>query len=76
MVPNPKSDQWYEKDQLILAWINSTLSPEILAQVIDLPTAHDVWNSLNKTYSQQSEARLMQIRQEIQKKKEGWIYWP
>ncbi|OVA07702.1 hypothetical protein BVC80_1827g65 [Macleaya cordata] len=40
---NEKFDDWIRQDQMILSWINSTLSEGILAQVVGLSTASEVW---------------------------------
>ncbi|GLT87486.1 hypothetical protein SLE2022_055670 [Rubroshorea leprosula] len=37
--PNLEYEKWYAQDQQVIAWINSTLSPQILAQVIAIPSA-------------------------------------
>lgn len=59
-------DSWLTKGQFIIVRINSILSPEILAQVLDIPIAHQLWISLYDSYAQQSEAHLIHLRQELQ----------
>lgn len=67
--PNADYEKWYLQDQQVIAWINSTLSPEILAQVIDVPSANLLWSMLNESYAQQSEVRLLHLRTELQNTK-------
>lgn len=67
--PDPLYEKWYSQDQQVIAWINSTLSPEILAQVIDISSARLLWVTLNKSYAQHSEVRLMHLRNELQNTK-------
>lgn len=67
--PNPDYEKWYVQDQQVIAWINSTLSPEILAQVIDITSAKLLWSTLNESYAQQSEVRLLHLRTELQNTK-------
>lgn len=40
-VPNPAYDQWLLQDQLVLSAINSSLSPEVLGQVMRASTARE-----------------------------------
>ena len=42
--PNPAYDTWLTRDQQVLSYLLSTLSPEILAQAVGLEHAADVWN--------------------------------
>lgn len=60
--PNPAYEEWLCKDQLLVSWINSTLTQEIIAQVIDLTHAHQIWNALHENFAQQCQAREMQLR--------------
>jgi hypothetical protein len=35
-VPNPAYEAWLRKDQMVVSWLNTTLSEEILANTISL----------------------------------------
>ncbi|KAJ0963639.1 hypothetical protein J5N97_028761 [Dioscorea zingiberensis] len=61
-VPNPT---WLQQDQLVLSVLLSSLSEEVLSQVLFLSTSFDVWTTLERMFSSQSRARIMQIRLEL-----------
>ena len=41
--PNPAYAEWYQKDQLLLSWIFSSLSEEIFPYVIGMTTSFTTW---------------------------------
>lgn len=41
-VPNPAYEAWLRKDQMVVSWLNTTLSEKILDNTIDLPSAHAI----------------------------------
>ncbi|KAL5757180.1 hypothetical protein ACOSQ2_021926 [Xanthoceras sorbifolium] len=43
---------WKKNDQLLVCWIISTISEQTIGQVTVCTTAHDVWTTLEKLYSQ------------------------
>jgi hypothetical protein len=68
---NPEYSAWYQQDKVILSSILSTLSEDILAHVVGLKTSHDVWSTLEKMFSSQSKARIMQTRCQLATLKKG-----
>ena len=68
---NPKYSEWYQQDKVILSSILSTLSEAILAHVVGLKTSYDVWSTLEKMFSSQSKARIMQTRYQLATLKKG-----
>jgi hypothetical protein len=44
-IVNPEYTLWNKKDQLILSWINATLSEAVLATVYGLNTSRQVWSA-------------------------------
>ncbi|KAF8377256.1 hypothetical protein HHK36_030631 [Tetracentron sinense] len=64
--PNPLFEKWNQTDQLLLSWINATLSEEVLCEVVGLNTAQEVWSTLANTYAQRSKAREYQLRHQLQ----------
>ncbi|KAL5764684.1 hypothetical protein ACOSQ2_017278 [Xanthoceras sorbifolium] len=62
---------WKKNDQLFVCWIISTISERIIGQVTGCTTAHEVWTTLEKLYSQQSKSRILQLRSQLQTTKKG-----
>jgi hypothetical protein len=71
LVLNSAYTAWYLQDKIILSAMLSTLSETILAHVVGLPTSHMVWMTLEKMFSAQSQARVMQSRYQLATLKKG-----
>ncbi|KAL5732333.1 hypothetical protein ACOSQ2_032025 [Xanthoceras sorbifolium] len=57
---------WKKIDQLLVSWLMSTLSSSILGRVTQCMTACEVWNTVTNMFSQQSMARIMHLRAQLQ----------
>ena len=68
---NSEFVQWKRLDRLILSWIYSTLTPEVMAQIVGYQTSHSAWVALEKLFSSSTRARLMQLRLEFQTTKKN-----
>ncbi|KAL5580052.1 hypothetical protein UlMin_012494 [Ulmus minor] len=68
---NPEFVTWRRQDILILSWIYSSLTPEIMAQIVGHTTSKSAWNALEKIFSSSSQARLMQLRLQLQTTKKN-----
>ncbi|GKE43776.1 retrovirus-related pol polyprotein from transposon TNT 1-94 [Tanacetum coccineum] len=64
-VINPAYQTWFQHDQMILSALLSSLTEEILGHVVFLSTSRDVWVALEKMFSSQSHARVMQVRLQL-----------
>ena len=62
---NPAYVNWRAQDQTLLSWLFSTISEGILSSVLNYNTAFDVWKSIEKQFGVQSEAKVMQLRYEL-----------
>ena len=62
MVINPAHTVWHAQDQLLLAGILSTLSPDIIARTLNFTTSAQIWAALERMYASQSRSRIMQIK--------------
>ena len=60
-----------QQDQLVLSVLLSSLSGEILGQVLFLSTSTEVWEALGRMFSLGSKARVMQIRMQLANVKKG-----
>ncbi|TXG59466.1 hypothetical protein EZV62_014039 [Acer yangbiense] len=64
---------WTKTDQLLFCWFFSTLSESVFGQVTHCTTSHDIWKTLGNLFAQQSKARALQLRHEIQNTKKGTL---
>jgi hypothetical protein len=71
LLPNPAYARWIQQDQIILSTIISSLSESLMTHIVGLSTAHDVWLTLERMFSSQSKARIMQIRYQLSTLKKG-----
>lgn len=58
-VPDPEYDEWIQKDQLVLSWINGSLHSSVLSTVSRLSTARDTWLSIEKRFASTIPHRLL-----------------
>ena len=56
---------------MVLSWLYSTLTLDIMSQIIGHQTSHDAWMALQRIFSASSKARIMQLRLEFQTAKNG-----
>ena len=56
---------------MILSRLYSSLTPEIMGQIVGYQTSHEAWTSLEKIFSTSSKARVMQLRLEFQTTRKG-----
>ena len=52
-------------DQLLLAWLFSTIEREVLAQVIQCESTAEVWSTLENLYSRQTIAKSFKLKQQL-----------
>ncbi|CAN6561837.1 unnamed protein product [Malus baccata var. baccata] len=68
---NPHFEQWYEKDQNLLIWFNSTLSEEIIPFTVGVSSARDLWLKLEQRFGGVSDAHIHQLRSKLQNIQKG-----
>lgn len=64
--PNPDYINWERQDQLLAAWLQSSLSEGIMVLVVGLSSTSDIWRALETNFSSQSKAKLMQYKLQLQ----------
>lgn len=69
---NPEYAKWVLVDQLSLSTLNSSLSEQVLAQVLDCSTSRAVWSLLESLFAAQSSAHIMQIQYQLATLKKGF----
>ena len=62
---NPAYVTWYQQDQMILSWINNSLSTPVLSTMARFTSSHATWSSLKKSYASQSKNRILQLRNDF-----------
>jgi hypothetical protein len=64
-VSNPAYDEWYAADQHVLGFLLSSLSKEILPQVVTKETAAAAWKEIGNMFSSQTRARTVTTRLQL-----------
>jgi gag-polypeptide of LTR copia-type len=54
--------KWNQQDKLILAWLFSSISSPVLAQVLNASTSHQLWQQLQNIHSSQSIAKVRELK--------------
>ena len=65
MIENPEFITWKSQDQTLIGWLLSSISEGTLGLVITLDSSYAVWKTLEKKFRVQSEAKVLQIKYEI-----------
>ena len=68
---NPNFISWKNREQAMFTFINSTLSPSILALTIGQRFAKGVWKVLEKRFASVSRSHVMSLRNELSAVKKG-----
>ena len=62
MVPNPDYATWTARDQFVQGWLNDSLSPDILAHVLDKTSTADTWATISAMFASASKAKVSHLR--------------
>jgi hypothetical protein len=62
---------WYEQYKLILSMLLSTLTESLLTHMVGLKTFREVWLTLERMFSSQSQSRVMHSRYQLTTLKKG-----
>ncbi|XP_021816921.1 uncharacterized protein LOC110759192 [Prunus avium] len=68
---NPAYTTWFQQDQLILSWINSSLTPSVLSTVSRNQTSRTTWQALEHRYASASQNRILHLRNELLRTMKG-----
>ncbi|BBN68591.1 hypothetical protein Prudu_489S000400 [Prunus dulcis] len=68
---NPAYESWYEKDQNLLIWFNSTLSEEVIPFTVGVSSSRDLWLKLEQRFGGVSDAHIHQLRSRLQSIQKG-----
>lgn len=56
---------WEQQDQMLLSWLQSTLSSSILARVLGSVHSYEVWEKIHSYFQHQTRAKARQLRTEL-----------
>ncbi|BAB90546.1 putative rice retrotransposon retrofit gag/pol polyprotein [Oryza sativa Japonica Group] len=69
--PNPAFEDWEANDQLVLGYLLSSLSRDVLIQVATCKTAAEAWRNIEALYSTGTRARAVNTRLALTNTKKG-----
>lgn len=70
-VSNPDFDLWCERDQILMIWINSTLSEDLLPLTVGMEDSRSLWQSLERRFAGVSRTHVHSMRSKIQTIQKG-----
>ena len=68
---NPYFLVWKRYDHMILSWIYSFFTPDVMSQIVGLWTSHEAWTTLQRSFSTSTKEITMQLRLAFQTTKKG-----
>ncbi|KHN37157.1 hypothetical protein glysoja_046755, partial [Glycine soja] len=70
-IENPAFSNWELQDQLLLAWLQSSLSPAILPSVIGCKHTFQLWENIHQSFQSKTKAQARQLRTQLRTTKKG-----
>ncbi|KAH6776917.1 hypothetical protein C2S51_008229 [Perilla frutescens var. frutescens] len=71
VIENPEYVSWCKQDRLIVSWLLSSTSESVLVGRVGLTRAREIWETIESNYANQSKAKLMQLKFQLQTLKKG-----
>ena len=71
VISNPLYEHWQRQDAIIVSILFSTISENVLIQVVSYTTSAAIWCALAKSFCSQSRARVIQLRTELVNTRKG-----
>ena len=68
---NPAYVSWKSREQALFTFLNSTLSPSVLALTVGQKSRKGVWKVLEKRFASISRSSVMSLRNELNEVKKG-----
>ncbi|GAV81455.1 UBN2_3 domain-containing protein, partial [Cephalotus follicularis] len=62
---------WYEKDQMLVSWINATLSETALPYIMGVNSSKQAWDILNRRYASTTPSHVLSLRRKLSRVKKG-----
>ncbi|KAI9170486.1 hypothetical protein LWI28_028783 [Acer negundo] len=57
---------WEQQDQILLCWLLSSINQELLPQLVECTTACEAWYTVERLFTSQSRANVMQLKLQLQ----------
>ncbi|KAK9165803.1 hypothetical protein Scep_000994 [Stephania cephalantha] len=70
-LPNPEYETWYEKDQVCLGWLISSLDKSVASCAMGVSSAYDVWHVIEEYCGSHYRAMSHYYKRQIQSCKKG-----
>ena len=70
-VSNPEFDLWCERDQILMIWINSTLSEDLFPLTVGMKDSRSLWQSLERRFTGAFRTHVHSLRSKIQTIQKG-----
>ncbi|XP_019241409.1 PREDICTED: uncharacterized protein LOC109221380, partial [Nicotiana attenuata] len=70
-VDSPLFELWKRSNDMVIAWLLSSLSKDIGESVIYSQTAEELWNELEQRYGQADGTKLFQLQRELNSISQG-----
>jgi hypothetical protein len=61
-MPNPDYATWVARDQFVQGWLNNSISPDILAYVLDEETTAETWAIISAMFKSAFKAKVSHLR--------------
>ena len=72
VLPNAPTQQemqafkaWHERARKVMYWLSISISDSMIVHIQDASTPKEAWDTLSKIYSTNTQARKMQLKQEL-----------
>nr|POE68530.1 hypothetical protein CFP56_47928 [Quercus suber] len=70
-VANPEYFQWKSRERALFTFLNSTLSPSVLAFIVGQKSGRGVWKVLEKRFASVSRSHVLSLRDELMSIRKG-----
>ena len=61
-VPNPAYTAWIARDQQVVSFLLKSMTKDVLAHVLELETAEEIWAAITAMFSTASRSKVTQLR--------------
>ncbi|XP_048617249.1 peptidyl-prolyl cis-trans isomerase-like 1 [Brassica napus] len=65
-IPNPDHPLWFQKDQVVQAWLLGSLSDSIQHLVMHCSTAKEIWSTIEEHFNKPTNSRLFELQHKMQ----------
>ncbi|XP_075077015.1 uncharacterized protein LOC142163775 [Nicotiana tabacum] len=62
---SPQLQQWNRCNNMVISWLTSSLSPDIVESVQYSETAESIWSQLNKRYGSVDGTKVFELKKEL-----------